>query len=507
MRKNVATFFFLVALSLTVYSFFQFPGHQGYEDESYKRVLNNIERGEFKTSRAGYAQTTLQTPLVYFGQGLDKIVQPGHPRYTELGGLLFNPLVTACSVGIFFLIASLFTSRRKSLFLSLLYAFGTMTFPYATIGMEPTSVLFVLASIYFLFLFGQTKARGGLLLFLSGLFYFGLLFSKGYYLVTGPAFLAYLYLVAKQTGSSQPALVRGNFLKYCLFFAAPLLLILPLYFLGNLTTFGVLTGGQYNLKNELLGGESIFFGLYGLILVFGKSIYIYSPALLLSLFLMKRYYKSFPREAVFVLIYSILFVLFVARIHYWTDETWGPRYLISLCAVLLLPLVTLTATDFKWRLQAVHRKLVVTGICLVILASFLFQLIGSMVRYDVVIYSFSDIYKATGYNLLASQEYQYVPQFAPFLVHYRYVANRITGEHRPLNYKIIYTNPAIVAAEEGGRPLIHSFSYSTDRWRNNAINFWWMNVPNTDRRWFLGSYVILFMLLATWGYRSAKSTR
>ena len=530
----------LFLLSFTVYAFFQFPGFQGYEDETYNRIVKNLETGEFKTARSGYAQTLLETPFVIKGQIVDNFLGIQHAKTAQLCALFYNPFITALSVSVMFLIFALYAGRKKAFLLSLVYAFGTMAFPYASIGMEPTAVLFILLSVYFLFRSGRNIARyvptnADAYLILSGLFYFLLFFSKAYYFVTLPAFLAYILLLSyrplrpRQGGTtpSERSPIRAGspqsrgektqlfspsdegeikegvdinkFIKSCLLFAAPLILILPVYLLANNYNFGAYFGGQYNLANELAGGERILFGIYGLLLSFGKSLFIYVPALILSVILFKRFYNRYHKEALFVILYSLLLILFVSQIHWWSDETWGPRYLLSLSAIGLLPLVTIAKEDFTSK----AKNILITSL---ITLGFLFQLLGSLVRYDVFPYTFYDIYRATGYNVLASQEYQYIPQFAPYFVNFNYIKNRITGRNEPLYYKIIYTPPMEQVGGQGVN-LTKELAYDTSKYRNHALNFWWMNVPNVSPYTLLGIFILILAGLGWWGKSLIESTK
>lgn len=524
MKIKFKLFLLLFAFSFLIYTFFQFPGFQGYEDETYNRIVNNLATGEFKTSRSGYAQTLLETPFVFKGQVVDKIFGNNHGRAAQLYALFYNPFVTAVSVAVIFLIFSLYASEKKSFLLSLLYAFGTMAFPYASIGMEPTAVLLVLLSVYFLFKFGECgnmacHVPANVYLLAAGFFYFGLSFSKAYYFVTIPAYIAYLYLLCGRALNLKLSRIT-NFIKYCSYFFAPLIIILPAYLLANKYNFGVYFGGQYKLSDELFGGENILFGVYGLLLGFGKSIFIYVPALILSIILFPKFYGKKPKEAVFVLAYSALLILFVSQIHWWSDETWGPRYLLSLSAVGLLPLVALKKEDFisvvapvkagiqkkviSWIPDQIgnDKKRIGIGnlvISLILAFSFLFQLLGALVRYDVFPYTFYEIYEKTGYNVLASQEYQYIPQFAPYRVNYQVLKNKILGRDDFIKYKIIYTPPMEMASQKREGGIIKEIVYDNTKYKNHALNFWWMNVPEIAAYKLLGIFVLIFAGLIWWG--------
>lgn len=482
MKKIHKLSIFLFLLTFAVYIFFQFPGFQGYEDETYNRIVTNLQTGEFKTARSGYAQTLLETPFVLKGQIWGKILGVKGDKPAQLSALFYNPFITALSTTVIFLIWGLFTNKRKAFWLSLVFAFGTMAFPYAAIGMEPTAVLFVLLSVLFLFRYGEYKENRDLLW--SGVFYFLLFFSKAYYFITLPAYLGYLLSIGNFK-------VNRNLVKELTWFIAPLIIILPLYLLVNKYNFGVYFGGQYKLSNELLGGDNPLYGIYGLLLSFGKSIFIYNPVLVLSLILFPRFFRKYNKEAIFVTLFSLMMVLFVASIHWWSDETWGPRYLLSLSAIGLLPLVILPEI-----LGTTLKKFLVFTL---ITASVLFQFLGSTVRYDVFPYSFYEIYGATGYNVLASQEYQYIPQFAPYWVNYQLLKNKILGSRKALKYKIIYSPPMEMAATSRGQVVTKEIIYDNNKYQAHALNFWWINVPGISYFRFLGLFILIFVGLYWWG--------
>ncbi|MBM3256662.1 MAG: hypothetical protein FJZ04_04330, partial [Candidatus Moranbacteria bacterium] len=333
MSKKLKTALFLGSLLFLVYVFFQHPGFQGYEDETYRRIWDNLASGEFRAARSGYAQIVLETPFVWAGKVAGMFFGANAESAAQLFANFYSPFISALSVAVFFLLVNLFAPRKRAFGVALAFGLLTMTFPYALIGMEPTAVFFLVTAVYFLFKFGQNKNKAHLVL--SGLFYFLLFFSKAYYFVTIPAFLIYIFLAQNLKFKIQDL---KNFVKGCLLFFSPLLVIFPLYFFANKYNFGVFFGGAYNLRVELLGGDNILFGLYGLLLSFGKSIFVYNPILLLSLFFVGSFYRKFQKEAVFLTIFSLLLLLFVSWTHWWSDETWGPRYLIAFIFPLMIPL-------------------------------------------------------------------------------------------------------------------------------------------------------------------------
>jgi hypothetical protein len=502
-RSSVAVFIFLLAF--TVYSFFQFPGFQGYEDETYNRVVENLAKGEFKTVRSGYAQIVLETPFVFFGWKLGEVLGIGVNQATHLFANFYNPFISAVTAAIFFLIAGLFTNLRRAFWAALAFAFLTMAFPYAGIGMEPTGLFFLLTSTYFLLRFGKYKDNWNLIL--SGALYFLLLFSKAYYFVTFPAFLVYLGLLqvtclpARQAGYKLQA--TKNFIKQCVMFFLPLIIIFPVYLLANKYNFGVYFGGAYNLRVELLGGDNILFGFYGLLLSFGKSIFIYNPILILGLFFLKRFYNQHKKEAVFLVLFSLCLLLFVSWMHWWSDETWGPRYLLAFIFPPTLLLAAAKRQDFRF--SGAKKTAFAVFTSFIVAWSLFMQLLGTLSRYDVFPYTFSEIHAKTGYNVVASQEYQYIPQFAPYLVNYQLIKNKILSRNDPLRYRMLYTPPMELAAKEKGREVTKEIAYDNNKYQAHVLNFWWQNVPRIPPYYFLVLYGAIFMGLFWWGRKLLKS--
>lgn len=491
-RKKLFGFLFLTALAFTLYTFLQHVDFQGYEDETYNRIRENLATGQFKASRCGYGQIVLETPFVFLGELLNSLLNGKKNEYVKLIALFYNPFITALIVGISFLIFHLFVKIRQALLLAVIFAFATMLFPYALIGMEPTSLLCVALSIFFLFRFGKSNQRLDLLL--SGLAFFSLFFGKSYYFFTGPAFALYLLLDSLERGKPW---FKETASRLMIFFA-PLALIFPLYLLGNNASYGGYWKSPYVLQNELFGGENFIFGLYGLLFSFGKSFFIYSPILLLSIWLFRPFYRKFRKEAIFTAAYTIILLLFVSRVHWWSDETWGPRYLVSLCLLLSFPLIMIFRP--MEATKKYYRILIIGFVSL----SVAFQLLGVVARYGVFPRTLSDLYTQTGHNTLASSEYQYVPAFAPYLINAALIRNQIIGQNQPLRFRLIYTPPMEQMAQ--GAPLIKDIEYAPPK-ETSIFDFWWRKYKKKPEVYFsiLAVFVLIFAGLYHFGRRFFRS--
>lgn len=126
----------------------------------------------------------------------------------------------------------------------------------------------------------------------------------------------------------------------------------------------VQTDEKYKLINSLDG--NIFVGLQGLLFSPGKSIFVYAPLLLLSLFLFKKFSREYQKEAMYVLFLTIAWFLLHSRLKSWYGAWgWGPRHLLPIIPILLLP--------FAVNIEYVIRRISL-NISTILLASFGFIL-------------------------------------------------------------------------------------------------------------------------------------
>lgn len=90
-------------------------------------------------------------------------------------------------------------------------------------------------------------------------------------------------------------------------------------------------------NNNALDGN-IFVGLTGLLFSPGKSLFIYAPLLILSVFLFKRFYKQHQKEAIYIAALTILWFLLHSKLRSWYGAWgWGPRHFITILPILFLP--------------------------------------------------------------------------------------------------------------------------------------------------------------------------
>ncbi|MFH1017428.1 MAG: hypothetical protein V1798_04490, partial [Pseudomonadota bacterium] len=96
-------------------------------------------------------------------------------------------------------------------------------------------------------------------------------------------------------------------------------------------------------RDGSIGLSSPFWpGLYGLLFSSGKSIFVYAPLLLLSVWGSKRAYKRMGSAAFALVVPILLWVMVVVKWWDWSgDAAWGPRLIVPALPLMLLPLLFL----------------------------------------------------------------------------------------------------------------------------------------------------------------------
>jgi hypothetical protein len=140
----------------------------------------------------------------------------------------------------------------------------------------------------------------------------------------------------------------------------------------DLFRFHEVLGGPY--KADPLGFSTpLPKGLFGLWLSPGVGVFVYTPLLLMSVIAWRWFYQRWPREAILILALFLLRSVFFGR--YWAWEggaTWGPRHLVPLIPLLLVPVAFVPRK--RW-LEVGAVALGVVGV--------LIQVLGQLVPYGL----------------------------------------------------------------------------------------------------------------------------
>lgn len=126
-------------------------------------------------------------------------------------------------------------------------------------------------------------------------------------------------------------------------------------------------------------------GLYGLLLSPGKALFLFCPLALLGLLGLRRLWQEHRPLAVTTMVGLVCYLLFYAGFAQW-EGGWcvGPRYLMVLFPLLILPVVSLLRSGRLWARLCVF-VLVAVGVCVqvpFVATSFVQAQVGSQSYYD-----------------------------------------------------------------------------------------------------------------------------
>ena len=228
-------------------------------------------------------------------------------------------------------------SERVAIVSGLIYAVGTMAWPYAKFDFsEPLVTSLLLAAVWLLLVHGSTGRHRYALL--AGLVAFAAVLTKYVSVIAVPILLAGLVVGAKSGRT------WGETLRYstrpALMFSAPFMGVLP----PGLIAAAVLFDFHLLYVSELIGGlqrgwlELPFgLGLGGLITSWGKGVLWYNPILLLTLAALPWFVRRHGWQSLVFVAIPVAYALLYSRKQVWYGgNTWGPRYLVPALPLLVI---------------------------------------------------------------------------------------------------------------------------------------------------------------------------
>jgi len=148
--------------------------------------------------------------------------------------------------------------------------------------------------------------------------------------------------------------------------------------------------------------DPIWTGIYGYLFSPGRSIFLYSPPLLITVFSWATFQKRFKNEA---WLFIMIFLVYLGTYSFFSDWAggwcWGPRHLLAIITLFILPLGILLDQSKK-RLAAM--TLTITGAFI--------QFLGIVIGYS---YIHAD-WEKMGYTY-PSQEFIFIPRVSPIAMH------------------------------------------------------------------------------------------
>lgn len=300
-----------------------------------------------------YEHFTRLLPLSQFsGEGFSDLIQnrvttDPRPHALRLLASIYNVIVTALGVFVFWLILLRLTRSVPASFLvSLLYAFGTIAWPYSgTFFSEPLATLLSLLSFYYLVRSeDEPLVVHGLksykTVFLSGL-WLGLAVTAHITAALFAPFFAAFFFWQPDSGDANvwQRSERASVFSFGVFI---LLFLLGIYNYARFWSFFE-TGRTISPTSELLFGYGTFIsplrGLFGLFFGAGKGLIFFSPAIILGALTWRSFLKE-HRKVFWIVLAAVAFrILFIASRSDWHGGFCiGPRYLLLVIPFFLIPL-------------------------------------------------------------------------------------------------------------------------------------------------------------------------
>jgi len=288
-------------------------------------------------SKFGPGQSLIEIP--FYRAAKKTGIGAGHPGYqlsfTYFACELSSAAAAALACVFFLLLAvELGYSRRAAAAGALALAFCTMLFPYAKQGFSEPLQAAALAGAFLCAVRARARNASAAYPAACGTFLGILLLTKVSAAVVAPFFALYL-IAGKRDGKKFPPRNMAPFaLAFCVF------AVLALYYnfirFGDWFNFGYFSGHDVNFGF----GTPVAAGLYGLLFSPGKSMFLYSPLLIATLFFARRFHRRAPAESTLLWCCSLATILLYARWWAWHgDWCWGPRFIVPLLPLLMLPVV------------------------------------------------------------------------------------------------------------------------------------------------------------------------
>ena len=343
-------------------------------------------RDGYLYSYYGAPASVFAMPLVWLGLK--------HTLTIERAQFLFSLTSSIFGAGIAFLLFFFYLdvglNLRRAAFWTLVSSFATLLWPLSNSSFDNAQhAFFVLAALYCAFLSARRDSKA--LALLGGLCIGVLILYQEYFVLLIPCFafatlgwepginpatkpLRWSYKSTRDRADSAlrhfiqsaqdllrrgwdaPGNARKSCVRYALFVAAAGF-GLALTFAYNDYRFGSwLNDGKFHYQNFPLFGNPIM-GFLTLLVSPGKSVFLYSPPIVLGIVGFAGLRRSMPILAKTVAACSVVLVLFLSCILFaGGDWCWGPRY--------LLPLLPLFALAYPFAKSKLRRETIVLIIAL-----------------------------------------------------------------------------------------------------------------------------------------------
>lgn len=288
-------------------------------------------------------------PLLFHGpfMALGSVVSGGNPLWVDRMLAVQPVLFSALIVSILFAwIRRLTGSGQWAFVLSSVAAFATMLWPYAYIGLETTQSLFLVLAGWMALGSAPPRTWPKTILFALVCALAVSAKSTGAFLLPAVLFLIWRF-------DADPARFGPRRMAK----PAVILLVVVFVFLLNAHYRGFFWAGYGGstsfVKVWLVTGPiSFILNLVNFLFSANKGLIVFAPVTLLSFYYLPRAWKTHRWIAIWALLALGGLAGGFSLMRNWADETWGPRYLHSTIAPLVLCIAAAHAhRPFRWKHQ------------------------------------------------------------------------------------------------------------------------------------------------------------
>lgn len=287
---------------------------------------------------------------------------------------LVNPVVMALTLLIFFNFCLRIEGRVGSAFVaSVLLGTGTILWPYSsTFWTQPIVTLCLFSAFYCVFLY-KKHSKPKFLLFAGALLGYSFI-TRYVSIISVPWFIVYLVLIHWREKRKIPRAVGLLLSSFAIFFLMQMS--------WNWYRFGSVldTGAKHQTFWVTSLRGKLHISLPALLLGLNRSIFVFSPPLILFFFSAKRFIRKHRLEGTLLLGFVLTFLVFYAKFTFWkSSASWGPRFLVPITPFLFLP-VCLFINRVKWKTILTYALLTV-GVIVQLIAVLLLPQMGAIDEY------------------------------------------------------------------------------------------------------------------------------
>ena len=320
--------------------------------------------------RHGFLELVFEVPFVLLSRALFGNSPEWADRILAIEPVLATSLL--CTI-IFKWVHKITSSLIWSYAIGLAAGLGTMLWPYAYIGLETTQSLFLLLAAYLVL--GSERAKNWVhtVLFALSCAVAISVKSTGVFLVPAVGFLIFIYFRRGPTGIFET--LRSEWRKLLLTGS----IIVIIFWLSAYTRSLFWTKLGFNNQVAVFFGFAVDSPVVFLMNVFSffgsvnKGLIVYCPIIMLVLLGLRRAYREHQHIVIFTLLSLAGLIGAFSLLIGWSDEVWGPRWVHSSIAPLMICFaLTRRTIPFRVRKEIPFLALGVLGTAISFLGSFFY---------------------------------------------------------------------------------------------------------------------------------------